>query len=456
MKKLLFVLLTIGIIATMLVSCAPAAPAAEEPAAEEPAAEEPAAEEPAAEEPASEEVIELEYWQVDFQGWDTGIAAAIEMFEAEYPNINVTHVPISYDEINEKIAVMVPVGEGPDLVNPFYGWVPLWVKSGFLAPLPEDQFPAEEIRDLYFPVVDAMFLDGVLYGLPFNQGNWAIWYNKDMFEEAGITKLPETYEELRQAAIACTKRADDGTLQVAGYYVDFGTQEHILWKQMIIQNGQEIFSEDLRNVTWNDSSAGAESFKWLTDLVTVDKVMDIGFGQGPGQSFMVGEACMRLGSPGNLPVIRATVPDLNFDAFPLPKGSASDPEMAGQNQTQYWSINITSKAVLDPARAEAAYTFMKFIMRPDVSLAMIKAGFGGLPAHKSLVDDPYFTDDPQLAAFLATLPTSVPLSWVDEKAERDISMQMGDRVFLNEEDPFEVFEWGTEQEQIVRDEFFNY
>ena len=453
MKKHLYLLVTLMVIAALLVSCGPKA--TEAPVADQPAAEAQAAEAPAAEAPAPEEIIKLEYWQVDFQGWDTGIAAAIDMFEAENPNIDITHVPISYDEINEKIAVMVPVGEGPDLVNPFFGWVPLWVKSGFLAPLPEDLFPKSEVLDTFMPVVDAMYVDGVLYGLPFNQSNWAIWYNVDMFEEAGITKLPENFEELRQAAIACTKRAADGTMEVAGYYVEFGTQEHILWKVLARKNGQEIFSEDLRTVTWNDSPIGAEAFKWLTDLVTVDKVMDVGFGEGPGQSFMTEKACMRLGSPGNLPVIRATNPELNFDAFPLPKGTSSDPNIASLNQSQYWSINVTTKAVQDPKRAEAAYKFMRFLMRPEVALEMIKAGFGGLPAHKALLDDPYFTADPQLAAFLATLPYAQPLSWVDEKGERDISVEMGDRVILNGEDPYEVFEWGTKQEQLLRDEFFN-
>lgn len=451
MKKRLLVLLVLLLVSSLiLMSCTTPAPAEEKP--EAPAEE--VKETEAVEEPESEP-IELIYWQVDFQGYDLGIQAAIDLFQAEYPNIKVTPVPISYDEINQKIAVSVPVGEGPDIVQPFYGWVPLWQKSGFLAPLPEDLFPKEEVLDLYMPVVNAMYIDDQLWGLPFNQSNWAIWYNVDMFNEAGITKLPETFEELRQAAVACTKRAADGTLEVAGYYVEFGTQEHILWKVLTRKNGQEIFSEDQRTVMWNDSDIGAKSFKWLTDLVTVDKVMDIGFGEGPGQAFMTEKACMRLGSPGNLPVIRATNPDLNFDAFPLPKGLASDPDIANMNQTQYWSMNLTSKAVLDPKRAEAAYTFMRFIMRPEVALAMIKGGYGGLPAHKALLDDPYFAEDPKLAAFMETLPFADPLFWVDEMGERNISMEMGDRVILNNEDPFEVFDWGTEQEQKLRDEFFN-
>ncbi len=463
MRKSLYALLTLILITTLLVSCAPKAtdaPAAEKPAtqapvAEEPAEAEPVEEEPAPEEAASGEVIELEFWQVEFEGYDAGFAALADGFMLENPDIKIKYVPVSYDEINEKIAVMVPVGQGPDLIMPFYGWVPLWVKSGFLAPLPEDMFPRAELEEAYFPAIEAMYVDGQLYGLPFNQSNWAILYNVDMYEEAGITELPTTYAELREAAIACTKRAANGSLEVAGYYVQFGTQEHILWKNMIIQNGQDIFSEDLRTVTWNDSQVGAETFKWLTDLVMVDKVMDLGFGEGPGASFMTELACMRLGSPGNLPVIRRNVPDLNFGSFPLPKGTASDPDKASQNQTQYWNISVTAKVLSNDARAQAAYKFMEYVSRPEVALAMIKAGYGGLPVHKSLINDPHFTNDAELAAFLETLPNAVPISWVDEKGERDISVEMGDRVILNGEDPYEVFEWGTEREQNLRNEFFS-
>jgi ABC-type glycerol-3-phosphate transport system substrate-binding protein len=78
-----------------------------------------------------------------------------------------------------------------------------------------------------------------------------------------------------------------------------------------------------------------------------------------------------------------------------------------------------------------------------------------LPVHKSLLDDPLFKQDPQMAAFLATLPNANPLFWVDEKGERQAVIDMADKVLLNNEDPKTVFEWGTKQEQAIRDEFFN-
>ena len=42
-------------------------------------------------------------------------------------------------------------------------------------------------------------------GIPFVALNSVMFYNKDMFEEAGITKVPETWEELREAAKKLTQ-----------------------------------------------------------------------------------------------------------------------------------------------------------------------------------------------------------------------------------------------------------
>jgi multiple sugar transport system substrate-binding protein len=205
MKKLTYLLI---VMALLLSACAapatpteaPAAPQVEEPTkapeaapAEPTKAPEAAPAEPTkAPEAAPAEEVVLEYWQVDFPKWDQAILKVIEMFEAENPGIKVNYTPISYDEINEKIAAQVPTGQGPDLVNPFYGWVPLWKKSGFLAPLPKDMFPEAEIREQYLAAIEPMYIDGELWGLPMNLSNWAILYNKDFFEEVGITELPTT------------------------------------------------------------------------------------------------------------------------------------------------------------------------------------------------------------------------------------------------------------------------
>ncbi len=114
--------------------------------------------------------VTLQYWQVNFANYDQAIGAVISDFNTIYPNITITVTDIDYDDINEKIAVSVPVGQGPDLANPFYGWVPNWAKSGFLAPLPEDLFPKQQLTDTYLPAINPMYYNNQLWGIPLNSG----------------------------------------------------------------------------------------------------------------------------------------------------------------------------------------------------------------------------------------------------------------------------------------------
>ena len=110
-----------------LAACAPPA----EPAASAPMAEE---------EP---EIIEIEYWQYNFEARVLAMNQLIEQFEAENSNIKVIHnSDVPYAEYRDKIAASVPAGVGPDVATLFYGWQTVWLDAEYLVPLPEDAFPA--------------------------------------------------------------------------------------------------------------------------------------------------------------------------------------------------------------------------------------------------------------------------------------------------------------------------
>ena len=61
---------------------------------------------------------------------------------------------------NEKIAALVPAGQGPDVGKPYYGWVPLWKDSGFILPLPEEAFPPKRFERTGFPEKTSIFIPG--------------------------------------------------------------------------------------------------------------------------------------------------------------------------------------------------------------------------------------------------------------------------------------------------------
>lgn len=87
--------------------------------------------------------VKIVYWQYYFETKVKAIDELIKEFQKLYPDIEVEHVTFPYEAFNEKVAASVPAGTGPDVVNLYYGWIPKYVTSGYLQPLPENEFSDE-------------------------------------------------------------------------------------------------------------------------------------------------------------------------------------------------------------------------------------------------------------------------------------------------------------------------
>ena len=76
----------------------------------------------------------------------------------------------------------------------------------------------EELRDIFPGFLDAMTFNGKLYAIPFRHSTSGMHYNEELFTERGITKVPETVEEMIEAARKLTYTRADGT-QVYGFLI---------------------------------------------------------------------------------------------------------------------------------------------------------------------------------------------------------------------------------------------
>src|SRR5438552_10346183 len=98
-------------------------------------------------------------------------------------------LPISY---NQKVASAVPAGQGPDVINLFYGWVPLYVDGGYLQPLPVEAFSPMEIERDFVPMVKNSKFDGKYWALPTAVRSLSLFYNADLLRAADIARPPIT------------------------------------------------------------------------------------------------------------------------------------------------------------------------------------------------------------------------------------------------------------------------
>jgi multiple sugar transport system substrate-binding protein len=157
---------------------------------------------------ARAQTVEIEYWQYTFAQRVQAIDELIKRFEAENPNIKVKQTTVPYDDFRLKIAAAIPAGQGPDVVQLFYGWLQDYLKAKLLQPLPPEIFPAAEIERDFFPLVKQMKVDGQYYAVPTAVRSLALFWNKKLFAEAGLdpAKPPQTLDEMLDMAKKLTKR----------------------------------------------------------------------------------------------------------------------------------------------------------------------------------------------------------------------------------------------------------
>ncbi len=187
-RKVLSALLTFALAAATLAGCqaAPAqAPAAE---AEAPAeqAEAPEAE-AEAEAPAEDGAITLKWalWDKDTTVYYQPL---IDAYTAAHPNVTIEMVDLGSTDYSTVLGTQLS-GSGSDFdivtIKDVPGYVTL-VNKGVIEPL-DDRIAADGI-DLakYSGVTDQVTMDGKLYELPFRSDIWVMFYNKDVFDKAGV------------------------------------------------------------------------------------------------------------------------------------------------------------------------------------------------------------------------------------------------------------------------------
>jgi raffinose/stachyose/melibiose transport system substrate-binding protein len=127
-------------------------------------------------------------------------------FESENPGIDVQVGAMAHEDMVDKLEAAFQSGDVPDVyMERGGGELAGHVEAGLVRDLSEDA--AEEIEKLGGNVAGWQ-VDGKTYALPFSVGVVGFWYNKDLFEQAGISQAPATMDEfydvvekLKQAGI---------------------------------------------------------------------------------------------------------------------------------------------------------------------------------------------------------------------------------------------------------------
>ena len=159
----------------------------------------------------------------------------IEKLSQEYsethPNVKVEIEMTPWANYTDKIINSVASGVVPDGAVAKFTWYP--TLKDHLEPI-DEFFNNWKYKDEVEPIILDQYRsvtpEKKLYFLPYTNGALFFYYRKDLFEEAGITKTPDTWDEFLEDAIKLTKDKDgDGKIDQYGYTMRSAANGHETW-----------------------------------------------------------------------------------------------------------------------------------------------------------------------------------------------------------------------------------
>jgi multiple sugar transport system substrate-binding protein len=393
-----------------------------------------ATEEAAAEAPADPEALQV------WVSWGDNPAQLQELFNkyGEANNVKVqVNAPVPDDKIIAGLSGSQPphvlVLGGPDNV-------PGWANEGLLTPL-DEVINANNIdkADILPAVLSQCAYKGDHYCLPWGTDTYALYWNKDLFEEAGLDpeKPPQTLEELTEYADKLTKVDANGEITQIGFVPDFSWTHY---EQYIPMFGGFWISDDGTKIQL-DSQPVIDELKWEQQFYSkygADKVLkftsSLGEYGSPQHGFMDGKVAMMVdGEWMTGPnFIQGLKPDLYYGVAPLPP-PADHLERAGTNTLQ-GSVAVIPSGVADKA---AAGKLLAWMMSPEIVAEEMVANFN-LPSSGKAGEDPRFQENEKFRVFLELSQSPNTRSIVLNPVHTDLLTELGrvhEQVVHGGEDP---------------------
>lgn len=243
--------------------------------------------------------------------------------------VEIDRQAVTRNEFISKVLLAAQQKQMPDILmvdNPDLQEV---AATGALAPLTEY---GVNLDGLYKNLIDAGSLNGKVYGIAPGINGMALWYNKDMFDAAGL-KPPTTWAEVEDAAAKLTK---DGVYGIAfsAPATEEGTWQFEPW-----------FWGAGADLTKLDSEQGIKALTFWTDLVKKGYASKsvVQWSQGDvNDQFVAGKAAMQQNGVWNLNSIEKSGIKFGIVPIPAPDGGAAPGPMGGEVLTIPLTGNATN------------------------------------------------------------------------------------------------------------------
>ncbi|NCN99708.1 extracellular solute-binding protein [Candidatus Falkowbacteria bacterium] len=339
--------------------------------------------------------ITLTFWSV----YDDADAFQdiITKYKAIHPYITIEYRKFRYEEYETEILNAMAEDRGPDVFSIHNTWLKKYQsKLAFLPatitlPYPVVQGTIQktvvqqmrtinslsltELKNNFVDVVanDVVLEDGNIYGLPLSVDTLAMYYNRDLLNNAGISLVPAYWnKEFLQDVKKLTRQNEEKEIIQSG--VALGGSDNInrfsdILSVLMMQNGAVMMSDN-KHVTFNaipssmkDSgyNPGLEALHFYTDFANPTKE-SYAWNSTLANSlemFISGNLAIMFSYSYDLNTIKTQAPKLNFGVAKLPQIEGTPP--TNINFANYWIESVSKKS----AHQNEAWDFIQFMTKAE-------------------------------------------------------------------------------------------
>lgn len=310
-------------------------------------------------------------------------------FEKANPGSKVKLQMVSWTDINQKVTTLVSTNQAPDvlILDAFANF------AGDELLLSADEVLSPKTREDFIEKFAANGqLEGTQYGIPLVGSVRGLFYNREIFKEAGLSDPPKTWDELREHARAIEK------VDKVGYGMPLGPEEaQAEFSLFMWGNGGDWMKDGKWSI---DQPANVEALEFMNKLANEDEVTQ----PNPASTnrtdlwklFGAGRVGMVMGSNFYPVLLKDQNPDLDYAVAPVPVNEGNEPVTL--------AVEDYLMAFKDTEEKDVVKSFLDYFYSAEVYARFIEAE-GFLPVLNSTAEK-VAAEDEQQKVFLESVETA--------------------------------------------------
>ncbi|MDR2378294.1 MAG: extracellular solute-binding protein [Bifidobacteriaceae bacterium] len=308
---------------------------------------------------------------------------AADRFMDANPNVKIEIVPIQNEDLQDKLQTALNGSDAPDMFQQWGGGeMAEQVDQGLVMDISADS--QKEVEFIGGSMAPWQY-DGKTYGLPYTAGVAGVYYSKDLFDQAGITETPQTWEQFNDV-VAKLKAA--GIVPVGLGGKDAWPAGHWMYIMTLRMCGQEVIAQDTENKAFDDPCY-LQAAQLLEDFGKTEPFeegwVSVSAQQGAGSSSgmlanhklaMEFSGVWETGQVQSLTPDGQPLADLHWFPFPSVAGGKGDPKAAVGGGDGFSCHAKAPKECAD---------FLRYLVGDETQAEYAETG-AGIPVNPSAVD----------------------------------------------------------------------